>query len=485
MFELLQDMRIVEGSAFVAAPSGGMTLALLGADVIRFDQIGGGLDAGRWPLSAEGASLYWAGLNKGKRSISVNFREPEGRELIADLIARPGDGAGMFLSNLPAREPLSYASLRKRREDVIVLRISGHRDGSTALDYTVNCAVGFPFATGDARPDAPINQVLPAWDLMAGLTAATGILAAERHRQRTGNGQEIGLALSDIGYATVGNLGYIAEAQVNGSDRQPIGNDIYGAFGRDFETSDGRRVMIAAITRRQWHSLCDATGTQAQMRQVETMLGVDLDDEGQRYGARDVIAPLVARWISARSLAEVGPVFDAAGVCWGPYQSFTQMVREDPRCSTANPLFAEVDQPGIGPILMPGSPLEFGELARRPAAPAPLIGEHTDDILADVMGLSEAQIGALHDRGIRDRTGNFLRLSTAFRKYTNVLKLNSTHTYDMLRHLGAMHASNQPLSHHARPRGGVRIAAAGHQIYVALLSSGPGQDDPARRTGAA
>ena len=77
------------------------------------------------------------------------------------------------------------------------------------------------------------------------------------------------------------------------------------------------------------------------------------------------------------------------------------------------------------------------------------------------------------------------RLSTAFRKYTNVLKLNSTHTYDMLRHLGAMHASNQPLSHHARPRGGVRIAAAGHQIYVALLSSGPGQDDPARRTGAA
>ena len=77
---LLSGVRVVEGSAFVAAPSGGMTLAQLGADVIRFDQIGGGLDYQRWPLTASGASLYWAGLNKGKRSIAVDLRSPRGRE---------------------------------------------------------------------------------------------------------------------------------------------------------------------------------------------------------------------------------------------------------------------------------------------------------------------------------------------------------------------------------------------------------------------
>ena len=84
---------MIEGSAFVAAPLGGMTLAQLGADVIRFDQIGGGLDAKRWPLAPSGGSLFWAGLNKGKRSIQVDLRSPEGRELVAALVGAPGPAA--------------------------------------------------------------------------------------------------------------------------------------------------------------------------------------------------------------------------------------------------------------------------------------------------------------------------------------------------------------------------------------------------------
>ena len=94
MDELLTGMRIVEGSAFVAAPLGGMTLAQLGADVIRFDPIGGGLDARRWPVTATGRSLFWAGLNKGKRSIAVDIGSPRGRDLVAALVAAPGPDAG-------------------------------------------------------------------------------------------------------------------------------------------------------------------------------------------------------------------------------------------------------------------------------------------------------------------------------------------------------------------------------------------------------
>src|SRR5579863_6921444 len=90
----LEGLRIVEGSAFVAAPLGGMTLAQLGADVIRFDQIGGGLDNGRWPLAPGGESLFWAGLNKNKRSIQIDLRSERGRELAQELITAPGEGAG-------------------------------------------------------------------------------------------------------------------------------------------------------------------------------------------------------------------------------------------------------------------------------------------------------------------------------------------------------------------------------------------------------
>jgi len=95
----LAGLSVVEGTAFVAAPTGGMALAQLGADVIRFDQVGGGIDHGRWPLTADGVSLYWNGLNRGKRSLAVDLRDPEVTDLLVELVAR----AGNFLTNFPAR----------------------------------------------------------------------------------------------------------------------------------------------------------------------------------------------------------------------------------------------------------------------------------------------------------------------------------------------------------------------------------------------
>ena len=188
MNAILEGLRIVEGAAFVAAPLCGMTLAQQGADVIRFDPLEGGLDARRWPVTARGKSLYWAGLNKGKRSLAVDTRSPEGRELIVALITSPGEGNGIFLTNFPTSGWLGYDALRQRRDDLIMMNVTGNPDGSSAVDYTVNCALGFPFVTGPAHGAAavnPVNHVLPAWDAVAGVTAALGILAAERHRRLT------------------------------------------------------------------------------------------------------------------------------------------------------------------------------------------------------------------------------------------------------------------------------------------------------------
>ena len=136
----LAGLSVVEGTAFVAAPTGGMALAQLGADVIRFDQVGGGIDHGRWPLTADGVSLYWNGLNRGKRSLAVDLRDPEVNDLLTELVAR----AGNFLTNFPARGWMAYEELRVRREDLVMVAITGSHDGTTALDYTVNCAVGYP-----------------------------------------------------------------------------------------------------------------------------------------------------------------------------------------------------------------------------------------------------------------------------------------------------------------------------------------------------
>lgn len=401
MYDLLKDLRVIEGSAFVAAPLGGMTLAQLGADVIRFDPIGGGLDAKRWPLTANGRSLYWAGLNKGKRSVAINLSNEEGRELATALVTAPGKNTGIFLTNFPTKGWLDYETLSARRNDLIMLSIQGYPDGSSAVDYTVNCAVGIPYATGSGGKDAPVNHALPAWDAATGITAAVGILAAERYRSLSGQGQLVELALSDVAMAMVGNLGHIAEAQINGDNRQAIGNRLYGAFGRDFVTQDGRRFMTVALTDRQWRSLVNATGLAEEFRKIEQKLDVDLNDVAARFTATDQIALAIEAWCGDKTFTEIAQAFEREGVCWGPYQSFTEMVANDRRCSSENPMFEHVEQPGIGNYLMPGSPLRFSALERQPVRAAPAsIGADTDQVLNEALGLSDSEIGALLRRGI-------------------------------------------------------------------------------------
>jgi 2-methylfumaryl-CoA isomerase len=232
------------------------------------------------------------------------------------------------------------------------------------------------------------------------MNAAFGLLAAERRRRETGEGQLVKIALSDVAFATMGNLGLIAEEQVNREEREPVGNDLFGAFGRDFGTYDGRHVMIVAITQRQWRALVEALELEPHVTALEARLGFSLDDEGARFRLRDEIARLIQPWCAARTLDDIREVFTRVGVSWGPYQTVRQALAEDSRVSAANPLFADVAHPDIGAVLTPRTPLDFSRAEAKPPAAAPMLGEHTDEVLADVLGRSNGEIGKLHDEGV-------------------------------------------------------------------------------------
>lgn len=398
MYQLLKGMTIVEGSSFVAGPSCALHCAQMGARVIRFDQIDGGPDSKRWPLGPEGESLYWEGLNKGKLSIAIDFRQNEGRQL-AQRLATGGDG--LFITNFPVGGFLSYENLSAMREDLICLRIMGWADGSPAVDYTVNASVGLPMMTGHPDNPRPVNHVLPAWDLIAGSYGAFTLLAAERERTQSGKGREVRLALSDLAAATTGNLGQVAEVMLNNADRPRSGNNLFGAFGRDFLTGDGVRLMIVAITPRQWTGMLQALEIEAEISALEQKLSINFArDEGARYGFREQLDPIVEKGFAKFSAQQLEKHFAEAGVTWSTYRSLREAIDSEPRMFGDDSIFSKIVHPGGATYPAPGAAARIPADERAVPVAAPEIGQNTDEILADFLNMDSGEIGKLHDKGI-------------------------------------------------------------------------------------
>jgi 2-methylfumaryl-CoA isomerase len=158
---------------------------------------------------------------------------------------------------------------------------------------------------------------------------------------------------------------------------------VYGTFGHDFGTRDGQRVMVLALTPRQWVSLGEATGLSRAFSEFESRVGANFRKEGDRWTHRKQLCELLDPWVAQRDLAEVRKAFDQHGVLWSPYQRVKELVADDPRASIANPMFAEVNHPGLGTFLTTGSPLRFS--ATKPVQPgsAPTLGEHTEEVLRE------------------------------------------------------------------------------------------------------
>ncbi|HEU5068693.1 MAG TPA: CoA transferase [Sphingomicrobium sp.] len=401
MYRLLNGFKIVEAASFIAAPFCTLTFAQLGADVIRIDPIGGGPDFHRWPLAPSGASLYWEGLNKGKRSIAIDLARPEGRELAVALVTRSGPSTGHFVTNYPASSFFAHDKLAARRPDLITVRVTGSSDGRNAVDYTVNCAAGYPWMTGPADMKAPVNHVLPAWDVTAGLTAAVALLAAAQTRAQTGEGREIKVPLSNVAFGVLSALGNLAEVSIMGKDRPSYGNALYGSFGRDFLTADRRRLMIVAITRRQWTGLIAVLGLASEIAALESRLGADFAaDEGLRFIHRKTLFDLVEQRVSARQLKDLAEAFDRHAVCWGEYHTVGEALQQDARLTSANPMFEPVAQPSGETYLAAGFPGVIATAERMSIQPARRLGADTDAILSEELGLKTREIGRLHDLGI-------------------------------------------------------------------------------------
>ena len=392
-------MRVFESSAFVALPLAGMQLAQMGAEVIRFDNLEGGLDHFRRPLAPNGESLFWHGLNKGKKSFAVNLKSEKGRELVSDLITSDGDDSGLFITNLRVPGWTDYESLKKKRADLIMVTLKGDRHGGPEVDYTVNPSLGIPHITGAEGSTEPVANALPAWDCVAGNMVVSSLLAAERDRLRTGIGQDVEFALKDAAAAVIGHLGMIGEATIYDQQRGKSGNSVYGAYGQDFECACGGRVVVIGLTLRQWRGLLKATDKAQEIKNLEKKLNLSLDDEGHRWEHRREINDVFRSWFAKRKISDFEKSFNGFGLTWSRFRTTKEAITEDRDTFADNPMFETLNFEGIGQYMVPRSPLEFSNHDTLPAQKPPKLGQHTEEILGDIMKLGSGEIGALFDSG--------------------------------------------------------------------------------------
>lgn len=394
MYDLLSDLSVIEASSFVASPTAGLYCAQMGAEVIRVDQIGGGPDFHRWPVTRNNDSLYWENLNRAKKSVALDLRRPEGRELLQNLVR----AVGQAITNFPANGFMSHEVLTHGRSDLVVIRVMGWADGAPALDYTVNNAVGYPMLTGNG-PE-PVNHSLPAWDLLAGAYAAFALLSALRRRAETGEGLEVRIPLSDVAIGTVANLGGIAEVFYEGANRPRLGNAVYGLFGRDFVTADGVRTMIVVVTPRQWSNLLVALELSEKVAELEAQLGVSFaKNDGVRFTHRDALFPLFEQAIGGRNHSDLAATLDAGGVVHSAYRTMLDAAR-DPKLVADNPIFGSASNPSGFVYPAVGAFATVPRAHRRAPQPAPLNGQHSEEVLATVMSLSSGEIARLIDAGV-------------------------------------------------------------------------------------
>ncbi len=401
MYDLLSGLSIIEVSSFVASPTAGLYCAQMGAEVIRVDHVAGGLDYDRAMLTREGRSLSWENLNRAKKSVALDLQSPQGRELCVELARR----TGQLITNLPVNSFLSHAKIAEGRADLISVRIMGWHDGRQAMDFTVNAASGYPLMTGPAEWDPatapPVNQVLPAWDFITGAYCAFALLAALRHRDATGEGSELRVPLGDVAIGTMANAGAMAEMLYRGGDRERLGNAIWGAFGRDFRSRDGQRFMVAVLTAKQWHGLIEAFAVKDQIAALEGRLGLSFaTSDANRFASREQLFDLFQQVADRFDYAELASRLAIAGATFERYRTMFEAAN-DPVLVADNPLF------GPSPANPSGfeypAPRSFANIPDRDSGQpraAPYLGEHSEEVLAERLGMASGEIAALIDAGI-------------------------------------------------------------------------------------
>ncbi|MBF0325820.1 MAG: CoA transferase [Alphaproteobacteria bacterium] len=402
MAEALSHLRVLDLSRVLAGPWSGQLLADLGAEVIKVEKPGEGDDTRAWgpPFlkDKDGAdtheSAYYLSTNRGKRSLAIDFTQPEGRELVRQLAARCDVVIENFKAGGLAKYGLDYPSLKAVKPDIVYCSITGFgQDGPYAqragYDFLVQGMGGLMSLTGE--PDGePMKVGVALTDIFTGMYASVAILAALAHRDRTGQGQHIDLALLDVQVAVLANQA--SNYLVGGIVPQRLGNSHPNIVPyQAFATSDGH-VILAIGNDSQFQRFCTVAGCPALAEDPRFATNAG------RVRDRETLIALLRPILAARPMAEWIEVLEVAGVPCGPINNLAQ-VFDNPQVRHRG-MVAGLDHPLAGRVDLVANPIHFSETPVTYDRAPPLLGADSAGVLADILGLDPAAIADLRAKGI-------------------------------------------------------------------------------------
>ncbi|MFZ5967563.1 MAG: CaiB/BaiF CoA transferase family protein [Bacillota bacterium] len=394
MEQALEGIKVLDLTRVLAGPYATMVMADMGADIIKIEAPGVGDDSRQFGPYVGNESAYFMSLNRNKRSIVLNLKEEKAKDLFREMVKKADVVVENFRPGTMEKLGLGYEELKKINPKIIYAACSGFGHSGpyskrAAYDAVVQAMGGIMSITGE-KGGKPTRVGPSIGDITAGLFSAIGILAAINYRNNTGTGQKVDVAMLDCQVAILENA--IARYVVTGQAPKPAGNRHSSITPFEpFETADGE-IMIAAGNDALFVKLCEVLNTTGWIEDER------FKTNPLRTKNVEELVPLINALTKEKTTKEWQDILDKAGVPNGPINTVDKVL-EDPQV-LARQMITEIEHPVAGKLKMPGVPIKMSETQGSVRRPAPLLGQHTEEILQQMLGMSSEEIETLKKENV-------------------------------------------------------------------------------------